>query len=233
MSTTLHLPARILAHTGSFSMETDSMGRSGADVFRIGDMYLKIAPLGTLERSAQAQEYFHKKGLSAPLLAFEQESGRDYLLVRSVPGAYACDRTLMNQPDRLARVLGETVRLLHETDASDCPLTDANARALTAYEKESGKAFAGDSAVLKEDALIHGDMCLPNIFCDEDYRFTGFIDLGDSGLGDRHFDLYWAMWSLSYNLKTDRYNETFMTAYGLDAFDPARYAVCAAISPGV
>ena len=233
MNHSLSLPARILAHTGPIPMESESIGRSGADVFRIGDMYLKTAPEGELVRSAQAQEYFHKKGLSAPLLAFEQDNGRDWLLVKSVPGAYACSRSFMSQPDRLARILGETVRMLHETDASDCPLTDANARALAAYEKEAGAAFDGDLSVLKKDVLIHGDMCLPNIFFIEDYRFTGFIDLGDSGLGDRHFDLYWAMWSLAYNLKTDAYNETFLTAYGRDAFDPVRYEVCAAISKGV
>lgn len=228
-----HLPSSILAHTGPIPMESESIGRSGADVCRIGEMYLKIAPEGTLVRSAKAQEYFHCKGLSAPLIAFEQENGRDWLLVKSVPGAYACDRSLMSQPERLARVLGETVRMLHETDASDCPLTDANERALAAYEKEKGAAFYGDISLLKEDTLIHGDMCLPNIFLNEAYRFTGFIDLGDSGLGDRHFDLYWAMWSLAYNLKTDVYNEAFLTAYGRDAFDPARYELCAAISKGV
>lgn len=233
MNTAFRLPARILAHTGAIAMEGDCMGRSGADVFRIGDMHLKIAPLGTLERSAKAQEYFHSKGLSAPLIAFEQADGRDWLLVKSVSGAYACDRALMSDPARLARVLGETVRMLHEVNAADCPLTDANARALEAYEKEAGAAFAGDLSVLRRDALIHGDMCLPNIFLDSDYRFSGFIDLGDSGLGDRHFDLYWAVWSLTYNLKNPDYNEAFLNAYGRDAFDSARYEVCAAISKGV
>ena len=233
MNTALHLPARILAHTGSVRLESTDMGRSGADVFRIGDMYLKIAPTGALVRAAQAQEYFHQKGVSAPLLAFEQEEGRDYLLVGAVPGAYACDRTLMSQPERLARALGETVRMLHETDCSDCPLKDANSRALLAYEKETGAAFRGAISLLKEDALIHGDMCLPNIFYDGDYRFTGFIDLGDAGLGDRHFDLYWAIWSLGYNLKTNQYTDLFLNAYGRDAFDPARFDLCAAISKGV
>lgn len=233
MNTAFRLPARILAHTGAIPLEGDSIGRSGADVYRIGDMYLKIAPMGMLERSAKAQEYFHLKGLTSPLIAFEQEDGRDYLLVRAVPGAYACDKALMNQPKLLTRALGETVRMLHEVSAADCPLTDANARALEAYEREAGAAYAGDLSVLRRDALIHGDMCLPNIFLGGDYRFTGFIDLGDSGLGDRHFDLYWAMWSLAYNLKTPDYNEAFLNAYGRDAFDPARYDLCAAISKGV
>ena len=233
MSNALRLPAAILAHTGTLPMETESIGRSGADVFLIGDMYLKIAPAGTLARSARAQEYFHQKGLSAPLLAFEQDAERDYLLVRAVPGRYACDQALMSCPERLARTLGETVRMLHETAFSDCPLSCANERALMAYEKEAGALFPGDVSILRHDALIHGDMCLPNIFYDEAYRFTGFIDLGDAGPGDRHFDLYWALWSLSYNLKTDQYNNLFMDAYGRDAFDPARFEVCAAISKGV
>lgn len=233
MSNAIRLPAAIFAHTGMLPMETESIGRSGADVFRIRDMYLKIAPAGTLVRSARAQEYFCQKGLSAPLLAFEQDAERDYLLVRSVPGQYACSQTLMIQPERIACALGETVRRLHETAFSDCPLTDSNDRALMAYEKEAGAPFPGDFSILRADALIHGDMCLPNIFYDEAYCFTGFIDLGDAGAGDRHFDLYWAMWSLSHNLKTDQYNNLFMDAYGRDAFDPARFEVCAAISKGV
>ena len=233
MNAILSLPPRILSFIGSAPTQTDSMGRSGAEVFRIGDMYLKIAPKNTLVRSAQAQEFFLQKGLSAPLLAFEQENGRDYLLVKAVPGAYACDSALMSEPDRLARTLGEAARTLHEAPMDDCPLTDANERALLAYEKEAGAAFAGDVSLLKRDALIHGDLCLPNVFFDEGYRFTGFIDLGDSGAGDRHFDLYWAMWSLTYNLKTNQYNQVFMTAYGLDVFDSARYELCAAISKGV
>lgn len=205
------------------------MGRSGADVFRIGDMYLKTAPEGTLTRAAQAQEYFHQKGLTSPLVEYVRENGRDWLLTGAVPGQYACSESFMAQPEQLARMLGETVRMLHETGFSDCPLSSANAHMLEAVRKEAGAPFAGDTSLLRHDVLLHGDMCLPNIFFDGS-GFTGFIDLGESGPGDRHFDLYWAMWSLAYNLKTDKYNGIFMDAYGRDAFDEARYEVCAAVS---
>lgn len=228
----LFIPERILKHTGAFSMEGESIGRSGADVFRVGDMYLKTAPAGTLERSAQVQEYFHAKGLTSPLVEFVTEGGRDWMLAKTVPGCYACDKRLKQDPERLARTLGETARMLHDMDASDCPLSSANERHLEAFEKEQGAPFGGDISILKTDALIHGDLCLPNIFFDE-YRFTGFIDLGDAGPGDRHFDLYNTMWSLNYNLKTDQYNEIFLDAYGRDAFDAARYEVCTAISQGI
>ncbi len=229
MTHSISLPERIRKHTGNLPLRTDSMGRSEAMVFQIGDMFLKIAPEGTLARAAEAQEYFHRKGLSAPLIEFTQEEQRDWLLVKAVPGGYACSKALMNEPEKLARALGETARMLHEVPFSDCLLSSANGQMLIAYEKEHGHPFAGDPFLLRHDALLHGDFCLPNVFFD-DFRFTGFIDLGGAGPGDRHFDLYWAMWSLSYNLKTDAYNSQFMDAYGRDAFDQARFDLCAALS---
>lgn len=233
MNTTFSLPARILRLTGPVPAQAESIGRSGADVLRLGDMYLKIAPQGMLKRSAEAQEYFHSKGLTSPLIDYVQESGRDWLLTKAVPGEYACSSGLMSDPVHLARALGETVRMLHELDVPDCPLSSANDQMLTAFEQEQGAPFPGDLSLLRSDVLLHGDMCLPNIFFDEAYRFTGFIDLGDAGPGDRHFDLYWAMWSLAYNLKTDQYNQEFMDAYGRSLFDEARYRLCAGISSGV
>lgn len=225
----IRLPDSIRRYTGSVPMEAETIGRSGADVVKLGGMYLKIAPEGTLQRTAEAQAYFCKKKLSSQVLAYERTDGRDWLLTEAVAGSYACSEAHMAQPGRLAAVLGETVRMLHETNAADCPLSGSNELMLHAYAAEAGHAFRGDISPLREDVLLHGDMCLPNIFF-SDFRFTGFIDLGDAGPGDRHFDLYWAMWSLGYNLKTDRYNNIFMDAYGRDAFDPVRYDLCAAIS---
>ena len=59
---------------------------------------------------------------------------------------------------------------------------------------------------------------------------TGLTDLGEGGLGDGHFDLYWAMWSLEYNLKTDRYNRRFLDAYGMDGVDEERLDCCRRLS---
>ena len=71
---------------------------------------------------------------------------------------------------------------------------------------------------LKPTTLIHGDPCLPNILCHEG-AFSTFIDLGQAGAGDRHMDLYWTIWSLEYNLKTDRYTEDFLDKYGRENID--------------
>lgn len=81
---------------------------------------------------------------------------------------------------------------------------------------------------LTTDTLIHGDFCLPNIILDH-WRFSGFVDLGGSGVGDRHIDVFWALWTLQYNLKTHEHDDRFLDAYGRDRIDPdALRAVAAA-----
>lgn len=216
---------RILANREE--SERNDWGRSGAEVLRADGCFLKIAGRGKLERAAVLQEYFHQKGLSAPLEAFGQDAERDYLLVREVKGRSGIE--ILDRPEWLADRLGETLRALHGLDAGDCPITDVNEQAIALYRREVGREYAGDISVLKKDALVHGDCCLPNVFFSEN-GFCGFIDLGEGGLGDRHFDLYWAMWSLGYNLKTDAYAGRFLDAYGRDAVDAARLDCCTRLS---
>ena len=227
MSNSLHLPPAILNYIDPTCLERDELGRSSAQVFDAGRRFLKIAPRGELARAAAMQAYFARKGLSAPLVAYEQDDMRDYLVVEAVPGQNAC--RCMDDPAWLAAAIGEAVRALHETDAADCPLRDVNVRAIDAYARETGRAFDGDTSILKDDALLQGDCCLPNIFF-EGRRFAGFIDLGEGGVGDRHFDLCWALWSLNYNLKTPRFNDRLLDAYGRDAVDDQRLALCTALS---
>ena len=81
--------------------------------------------------------------------------------------------------------------------------------------------------LLKSEALIHGDYCLPNVMQDH-LKFTGFIDVGNGGVGDRHVDLFWGAWTLGFNLKTDRYAPRFLDAYGRDWVDTDKLRVVAA-----
>ncbi|MBQ8954012.1 MAG: hypothetical protein IJ048_07835, partial [Clostridia bacterium] len=67
----LILPEGILRHVDPARLAADRLGRSEAQVFDAGGRFLKIGPRGSLRRAAIAQEYFARKGLSAPLIAFE------------------------------------------------------------------------------------------------------------------------------------------------------------------
>jgi kanamycin kinase len=68
---------------------------------------------------------------------------------------------------------------------------------------------------------------LPNVILD-DFKFSGFIDLGNGGVGDRHIDLFWGLWSLWFNLKTDKYGDVFLDAYGRDAVNIDNIKIIAA-----
>ena len=208
--------------------------------------YLKAAPKGTLAREAALTGYFHQKGLATEVLAYESLE-HDWLLTRKVPGEDCVYSAYLQDPLRLCDTLGQLLRMLHDTEASDCPVTDHTDfyLATAAENYREGKfapsclcpyatAEAAWAAVeegkqlLKRDVLLHGDYCLPNIMLDN-WRFSGFIDLDHGGIGDRHVDLYWGIWSLQFNLKTLQYTERFLDAYGKDQVDMDMLRCIAAI----
>ena len=190
----------------------DSSCSEGARVYFIdgdGGLFLKTADRGALSREAVMTRYFHKKCLGAQVLGYRSLE-QDWLLTARVPGEDCLDKGYLDDPPRLCDTLAEAARNLHSIDLSDCPIPiapDADFRPV----------------------LIHGDFCLPNVMLD-DWKLRGFIDLGDAGPGDRHVDLFWAMWSMGYNLGTNRYGPRFLDAYGREDYDPARlHAVASAV----
>ena len=61
-----------------------------------------------------------------------------------------------------------------------------------------------------------------------DWKLSAFIDVGYGGVGDRHIDIFWGIWTLGFNLKTNKYHERFLDAYGRDKVDEALLRVVAA-----
>ena len=198
--------------------------------------FLKSAPKCTLEKEAALTRFFHEKGLAADVQAYVSHE-RDWLLTRRVPGEDLTHTEYLASPERLCDLLAERLRILHETDAEGCPVPDRTADYLATAEKNfkagmcdtslfpDGKGYSSadeawreickNGCHLQSDVLIHGDYCLPNVICDN-LSFSGFIDLGNAGIGDRHIDLFWGAWTLRFNLKTDRYTSRFLDAYGRD-----------------
>ena len=202
-----------------------------------GGLYLKTAAKGSLKKEALMDDYFFRKGLGAPRVVKYIEGDRDWLLTARVSGEDCTHSDYLSDPKKLCDLLAKKLRELHETDAFDCPIKDHTANYLAVAEKNYKKeqfdlAYFGESGTvecawrvlregkgeLKNEVLLHGDYCLPNIMLD-DWRFSGFIDLGNGGIGDRHVDLYWGAWTLKFNLGTDIYRERFFDAYGRDKID--------------
>lgn len=215
----------------------DSSCSAQASVYFIdaeGGLFLKRAPKGALAREAAMTRFFHEIGLGAHVLAYESHE-YDWLLTRRIAGEDCTHAAYRANPQRLCDVTAEQLRRLHDTPCIGCPVPNRTAEYLSqAAENYAAKRYDIDlfpdnwgystpeeawqvveenGKYLKNDTLLHGDYCLPNIILNN-WNFSGFIDLDTSGVGDRHVDIFWGIWSLWFNLKTDAFRDRFLDVYG-------------------
>ncbi|MGT2896127.1 aminoglycoside phosphotransferase APH(3') [Streptococcus entericus] len=227
----------------------DCSSHSTATVWALSTGYfLKVDAPTALAREAQWADWFFQQGLGVEVVLYITDD-RDYLLTRAGDGqpAYA----YLDRPEQLCYALAKTLRALHDRPkppiGDDNRLADylntakANAKAGSFWAKallprfgiscreEAYALIAEQQDLLQADTLIHGDYCLPNVLFDDQLNVTALIDLGLAGLSDRHIDLYWAIWSLNYNLGTDQYSDTFLDHYGRDLVNDDKLTLIAAI----
>ena len=211
--------------------------------------FLKKAPQGTLYQESIMTQYFHTKQLAAEVLAYTSYE-QDWLLTRRLSGEDCISQKYLDDPIRLCDTLAELLRRLHDESHDGCPVQDLTAQRLNMAEEnyrtgrydksmfpdnwgfstpeEAWNMIDKDGKYLKTDTLLHGDYCLPNILLDN-WKFSGFIDVGGGGVGDRHFDIFWGIWSLFFNLKTNDYCDRFLNVYGRDLVDQDALRTIAAI----
>lgn len=202
--------------------------------------YLKCAGKGTLKKEAELSQYFYSKGLGVEILSYIS-TDRDYLLSRKAKGEDCTHGSYLEDPKRLVRILATELSRLHSMPCGDCPeqkrmdayleLAKENCKAgrydLSLFGEgtifksadEAWQTLEKGAHLLKNECLIHGDYCLPNVILNN-REFSAFIDLGNAGVGDRHVDIFWGVWTLWYNLKTDKYTDLFFDTYGREKIDP-------------
>lgn len=215
-----------------------------------GGYFVKKAMKGALNTESLMTEYMHSLGLSAEVLYYGSNEDSDFLLTKGISGEDCTDSKYLSDPIKLCDTTAHLLRTLHETEASNCPVRDR----IQTYSDRVMKGFNGhyyepdlfrdmwefksfDDAklvaqeglsLLETNVLIHGDYCLPNILLN-DWEFSGYIDLGNGGMGDRHIDILWGIWTLKFNLGTDKYTERFMDAYGKEKIEPEMLRMVAAM----
>ena len=177
-----------------------SSGENSQVLYSSHDYYIKIAPKSSLEREAYVTDYLYKQGIGRELLEYIS-ADKDYMVTRPATGQDATH--FLSQPEKLCRALASAMKYLHSLPTDNLPPSPQ-------------MDFYNSDNTLKYDTFIHGDFCLPNIML-EDYTFKNFIDLGLVGAGDRHIDIFWCLWSLWFNLKTDRYTDYFIDLYGRES----------------
>jgi len=230
---TIQIPAAIAAVLGSRTGETDALGKSGAQVLLFDDYVLKIRPADSWDTAdVQILRWLEGKAPVPRVAAHEVRDGRDWLLMTRIPGMELCKPDVMNRPALLLDCMAEALHALWEIPAADCPfertvednLAHAEAAIAAGRFDPSGcepetfgpGGFENPKALLdwlksrlpEQDRVVtHGDFCLPNLFTDGK-RFTGFIDVGSAGAGDRWMDLALGWRSLKHN-SDGHYGKTY------------------------
>jgi len=209
--------------------------------------YLKIAPKGHLASEAKFTQWFHERDLAVEVVLYLSED-KDYLLTKEAEGKVLTH--YLDYPIEICRTLAAGLKKLHSLPIFDFPVSDKMNSYIQSAEQhynqgcfdksllvpwmdfvdreEAWQVFQTNKHLLKRDVIVHGDYCLPNILM-KDGQFSGFIDLGLAGVGDRHIDIYWAIWSLWYNLHTDQYTDFLLDFYGRDLVDYELLRTIAAI----
>lgn len=199
--------------------------------------YVKTAEKGRLLHEAELSRVFRSFGIGVEVLEY-LSTDKDYLVTREAVG---CDLThCTDSPEMICRILADSLRMLHSQPSDGIVLSPALCEYIAIAGKEpknieftvtpvteffgiNGLEHAFDivrknAEKLNADTFIHGDACLPNVI-QNNGKFSAFIDFAMSGKGDKHIDLYWAIWSLWYNLKSIDYSDVFLDMYGRDNFD--------------
>ncbi len=204
---------------------SDAIGMSGSKIMIFDNSVLKIVKKQIENEDAVVEMMHWLDGkIPAPkVIACEKDDEYQYLLMSKVAGKMSCDEYYMEHPKELLDLLAKALKMLWSVDISDCPrnrnmdveLEEAKYRVENnlvdmdnvepATFGEGG--FESPQALLKwlesnrpdyEPVLSHGDFCLPNVFM-EAGRISGFIDLGDAGVGDKWRDIALCYRSLKHN----------------------------------
>lgn len=199
--------------------------------------YIKIDDYGKLASEASLGAQFHARGLGVEVVHY-YSCDRDYLVTRSAAGENLTH--YLAHPKKVCNLLASALRKLHSQPIGAAPISprfqrymdSANGdfsggcydegmmmrRFKVSSKEEAWHTMQENKGRFVADTLIHGDACLPNVICQND-DFSAFVDFNLSGAGDKHIDLYLAIWSLQYYLKTEAYTDYFLDQYGRDNFD--------------
>lgn len=218
------LPERIETLLTGKTGHADGIGMSGSFVAVYDDCVLKVERESPTTAQSVATMQWLGQRLNVPkVLAHEILDGCSFLLMSRIPGKMSCDSDYLAQPEVVVRELAQGLKLLWQTDPTGCP-RDFTLEVLleeAAYRVENGlvdldnvepdtfgeKGFRDPQALLqwlKENrpssvpVLAHGDYCLPNVFL-ENGKLSGFIDIGDMGIGEKWRDIALCWRSLKHN----------------------------------
>lgn len=190
------VPKQIQAYIKNKKITKITVGRSGDEVYSIGKKYiLKVSSnKAKLNNEKNRVDWFGTKFAGSPIIQYRESENKAFILEGRFNGRTLIDSTYINDPKRLIKVLVKAMNILRQMDKYDCPYQN---------DESSGENF------------VHGDLCLPNIIVNDQDDIVAFIDLGDSGKGDKWLDYSFLIWSFEYNVGNSNYRDELCKALNI------------------
>lgn len=225
----LKIPKNIKKIIENKTYDFDEIGMSGSKILLFEDYVLKIEPYKkSNDLTCEVMKWLEDKIPVPKIISYEIKNGFSFLLMTKVQGEMSCDEKYLENPEILLKILSESLKKLWSVDVTDCPrcrdinteLKEAKFRIdndlvdLDNVEPDTfgENGFKSPIELLKwleenkpsyEPVLSHGDFCLPNILI-KNNQLSGFIDLGDTGIGDKWRDI-----ALCYRSLKNNFNGSF------------------------
>ncbi|MCJ1694307.1 aminoglycoside 3'-phosphotransferase [Rathayibacter caricis] len=181
--------------------------QAGGLTFRVPTGYLKWNPAGTgidLRRESARLRWLEGRHPAPRVLDEGDEDGGQWLLTAPVAGRSAVDPLWLARPETAVRAIARGLRALHAVPVDDLP-----------EELRRDSWFhRGAAPEPEQPVLVHGDACAPNTMIDDDGSWSGTVDVGDLGVGDRWADLAVAAMSLDWNYG-DGFTGLLLEEYGI------------------
>lgn len=213
------IPERIQDILGIAEYDRDTVGKSDASVLLFDDKVLKICSVGEdSENEVGVMRWLEGKLPVPEVIHHEVFGGKSYLLMSKLSGVMSCDKTLLEEPEKLTELLASGLKMFWDVDISDCPYDSRLDKKLKAARRNVERGLVGDVGESgfespmelllwlennrpgEDLVLSHGDFCLPNVFI-KDGKISGFLDFGMTGIADRYQDIALCFRSLKSNLE--------------------------------
>lgn len=219
------LPDNIVRIVAGKSYTENNIGLSGSRILMFDEYVLKIEKYRQKDaETVRVMQWLDNKLPVPRVICHEVVEETGYTLMSRIKGM-SCDEYYLGHPEETVSLLADAMKMLWDIDSTDCPrdrgiekeLSEAKYRVdnhLVDLENVEPETFGEGGFKDPEELLLwlenhqpeyepvfsHGDFCLPNIFFDEG-KVSGFIDLGDAGIGDKWRDIALCYRSLKHNFE--------------------------------
>lgn len=214
------VPAKVLELARGAALTPVWHNDDGGLTFRTDDgRHIKHTPR-TLETSFAGEAARLEWAVAyTPVPRVVEHGGDDayeWMVTASLPGISAVDPRV--DAATAVRAVGEGLRALHDAlPVAGCPFD------WTVPRRIENAAVRGirlpdalhDAPPVDRLVVCHGDACMPNTLIGEDGRWSGHVDLGALGVGDRWADIAVASMSTVWN-HGEGWEDALIEAYGIE-----------------